>query len=221
MSGLKLYSYCNSSASWRVRIVLNLKNLKYQYIPVNLLKDEQKSPAYRKISPNMAVPTLADGDAKLIESTAIIEYLEETCENTYQILPKNSVQRAKIRGFSEIINSAMQPMQNLRLLKQLEGDHGIDKIQFTLGWLNHGCQALETLIAQEQEYQNAQSNYCFGDKITLADVYLYPQIMGSIRRFNLDVSQYPNLTRIMENLKKQEAFVKSEPRFQPDFPKDK
>ena len=214
MSAVKLYNYFRSSASWRVRIGLALKGIPYEYVPVNLLKGEQRTPEYRAVNPLGAVPVLEIDGLKLAESMAILQYLEET-RPTPALLPSSPADRARVRRIAEAFNSGTQPLQNLRVLKRLESQFGAD-LAATNAWAGHFItevfDGLEPLVIE------TAGMCCFGDQVTLADVGLVPQ-MASVRRFGLDPSRWATLARIEKHLVSLPAFQQADHMRQPDAPK--
>lgn len=202
---LKLYDYPRSSASFRVRIALNLKNLNYQAIPIHLLNNggEQYSAEYQAINPQCLVPTLQDGDKIITQSLAIIEYLDEL-HPTPNLLPHDPEQKALVRAFALSIAADLHPINNLRVLKYLTQELNLSEQQknkWYQHWVATGLSALEQKLATSK----STGKYCFGDTPTLADVVLIPQ-MYNARRFACDTSAYPTLNRIDTYCQAQEAF---------------
>ncbi|KYG66965.1 maleylacetoacetate isomerase [Bdellovibrio bacteriovorus] len=215
MAGLVLYNYFRSSTSYRVRLALNLKGLDYDYKAVNLLKNEQRDPAYLKLNPLGGLPTLVHNGQAIPESFAIVEYLDEVFPQN-PLLPKDPYKRARIRQFCEVINSFMHPMGNLKTLKYMETKHQYSQ-EMKEGWMAHWLpQGLETLENIASEFSG---KYTFGDEITMADVFLIPQMLTS-NRFKVDTSKYKTLTKIYENCTKHPAFIKADPFRQIDTPED-
>lgn len=215
MAGLVLYNYFRSSTSYRVRLALHLKGLDFEYKAVNILKGEQRDSAYLKLNPLGGVPTLVHNGKVIPESFAIIEYLEEVFPEN-PLLPKDPYKRARIRQVCEVINSFMHPMGNLKTLKYLEVKHGYTqdmKEEWMAHWLPQGLETLETIL------QEFAGKYSFGDEITMADVFLVPQMLTS-NRFKVDTDKYKTLTKIRENCKKLSAFDKADPFKQTDTPDD-
>jgi maleylacetoacetate isomerase/maleylpyruvate isomerase len=213
MSQMLLYNYFRSSTSFRVRIALHLKKIPFEYKPVALLKDEQWTAEYLKLNPLGGVPTLVHNGKVISESFAILEYLEEI-SHEHPLLPTDHYLRARIRQACEIINSGIHPIGNLRVQQYLERNYGFtpeQKEAWLHNWYAKGMQALETLLTP------FAGQYCFGDTLTLADVFLIPQVQTS-QRFNLDLKPYPTLMRINENCLKLEAFQKAHPFRQIDTP---
>ncbi|HEY8270377.1 MAG TPA: maleylacetoacetate isomerase [Pseudobdellovibrionaceae bacterium] len=210
-----LHNYFRSSTSYRTRIVLNYKNLPFEYKAVHLLKGEQLSPEYKKLNPIGGVPTLVHNGKVIPDSYAIIEYLEEIVP-TPALLPKDIYLRARVRQVCEIINSSMHPLGNLRVLKYLEQKNGYNqnqKDEWAQHWGSLGLEALETNL------QEFAGTYCFGDSVTMADVFLVPQIV-TCQRFKIDTEKYKLLTRIFNHCQKLEAFTKAHPFRQPDTPEE-
>lgn len=216
---LKLHSYWRSSASYRVRIALNLKGLDYEILPVNLIKDggEQHSAEYKQLNPAELVPTLVDDqleqDFHLNQSLAIIEYLDEKYPSP-ALLPTSKIQKAKIRAAAYDFVSDTQPLHNLRVLQFLENDMRLSEQQkkhWIIHWVELGLRSFEKRI------QHSAGEFCFGFEVSLADVCLVPQVY-SAKRFDVDMSQYPVICRVSENCEKLEAFVKAKPENQSDSP---
>jgi maleylpyruvate isomerase len=214
VSGLKLYGYWRSSCTWRVRIALNFKGIAYAYEPVHLLKDggQQNTEGYRAKNPMRTVPTLewADGgiEHRLSQSLAILEYLEETYP-TPALLPAEPVWRARVRMLSEMVNSGIQPLQNLAVLQHLKGELKVDDKVFAAHWNRRGLEALETAV------KATAGTYCLGERVTFADLCLVPQLYAA-RRFGVDLTQYPVLTRIEAACNQLPAFQAAHADRQPD-----
>ncbi|QCP48131.1 maleylacetoacetate isomerase [Trinickia violacea] len=212
---MKLYSYFRSSASYRVRIALNLKNLPYDYAPIHLLRSggEQLTPEYRKLNPDALVPTLVDGDAEIQQSLAIIEYLEETHPNP-PLLPRAALDRAYVRALALQIACEIHPLNNLRVLKYLKHELKVDeepKNAWYRHWIEAGFGTFEGRIANDSR----TGKFCFGDTPTLADLCLVPQVFNA-QRFNVDTQRYPTIQRIYDHAMQLEAFAKAAPGQQPD-----
>ena len=209
---MKLYGYWRSSATYRVRIVLELKGLKFDYHPVNLLKGEQRSPEFLKHNPQGLVPALrTDDGALLTQSMAIIEYLEERYPEV-SLLPHDAAKRAKARTIAAIIACEAQPFMNLRVQKYLKDELAFDDAR-AKDWLNRwtgaAMGAVETLVA------DSRGAYCVGDLPTIADAFLVPQMFGALR-FGVDLSRMPNINAIHETCNAREAFIRAHPTNQPD-----
>lgn len=213
---LKLYSYFRSSSAFRVRIALHLKGLDYQYIPVHLLNQggEQNSDEFQKLNPKGEVPVLIHNDKKISQSVAIIEYLDEVFPEK-PLFPADSYLKSQVRCACEIINSGVQPLQNLRTLQKLEKDFSINeekKLQWIIDWVSMGLKAYEALI------EPVAKEFSFGDEVTAADLFLVPQVFTAFR-YKMSLEPYPTINKVYENLMKIEAFVKASPTQQPDAPK--
>lgn len=212
-----LYSYWRSSCSYRVRIALNLKGIEYQIHPIHLLKEggQQYSDEYKKLNPSCKVPTLEvfdeNGNSVYIsESTAICEYLEEVYSDV-PLLPKQPIERAKVRAVYNAISSNIQPIQNLPVLNKIS-EIGGNKMEWGKYWIDRGLESVEQLVTQYR------GKYCVGDQITLADAYLVPQLYNA-RRFNVDLTKFPNLIEIEERLLSEWAFDNAKPENQLDAEK--
>jgi len=207
---MKLHGYFRSSASYRVRIALNLKGLGAEHLSHHLRKGEQCAPAFLAINPQGLVPALEAEDAVLTQSLAIIEWLDETHPNP-PLLPKDPLRRAKVRAFAMALACDTHPVQNLKVLARLR-QLGLAEEQVTewAAWANReGLGACETLIAAER------GPFCFGDAPTLADLCLVPQLANA-RRFGVDVTAYPRLLKAEAAAKGLKAFVDAAPDKQPD-----
>ena len=210
---MKLFNYFRSSASFRVRIALELKGLSYDYVPVHLVKGEHKQDKYAAVSPTLLVPTLdLDSGEHLGQSMAIIEYLDETHPEP-PLLPRDPVARAHVRALAQLIACEIHPLNNLRVLKYLVHDLKVSedaKTAWYRHWVRDGLEKFE----RELERLPA-STYCFGDTPTLADCLLVPQIFNG-KRFDVD---FGGLTRTMaafDACMKHPAFQKAQPSACPD-----
>ncbi len=208
---MKLHGYFRSSASYRVRIALNLKGLSADHLPHHLRKGEQRDSAYLAINPQGLVPTLQDDQgAILTQSLAIIEWLEEIHPEP-PLLPKDPLRRAKVRAFAMALACDTHPVQNLKVLARLR-ELGIPEEEVTgwAAWANReGLSACETLIADEP------GPFCFGTAPTMADLCLVPQLANA-RRFGVDVSAYPRLLKAEAAARETKAFADAAPDKQPD-----
>jgi maleylacetoacetate isomerase len=211
---MKLYGYFRSSAAFRVRIALNLKQLDYETAAIHLRRNDQSKPDYRGINPQGLVPALDDGGQPLIQSLAIIEYLDELHPEP-PLLPKNPIDRARVRALADIVACDIHPINNLRVLRYLTHGFGHDETAIA-NWYNHwiaaGFEAIEPLLAQD----GRTGVFCHGDLPGLADLTLVPQIVNA-ERYRLDLAPYPTLVRIYRNCMKLPAFDAAHPRNQPDF----
>jgi maleylacetoacetate isomerase len=207
---MKLHGYFRSSASYRVRIALNLKGLGADHLPHHLRKGEQRDPAYLAINPQGLVPTLQDGNSTITQSLAIIEWLDETHPEP-PLLPKDSLRRAKVRAFAQALACDTHPVQNLKVLARLR-QLGLPEEQVTgwAAWANReGLAACEILIAHEP------GPFCFGEAPTIADLCLVPQLANA-RRFGVDVEAFPRLLKAEAAAKANKAFADAAPERQPD-----
>jgi maleylpyruvate isomerase len=207
---MKLHGYFRSSASYRVRIALNLKGLSAEHLAHHLRKGEQCAPAYLAINPQGLVPTLEDEDTVLTQSLAIIEWLDETHPSP-PLLPKDPLRRAKVRAFALVVACDTHPVQNLKVLARLR-QLGLPEEQVTewAAWANReGLTACEKLIAGEA------GPFCFGDQPTIADLCLVPQLANA-RRFGVDLAAFPRLLKAEAAARNIKAFVDAAPDRQPD-----
>ncbi|MEB3901089.1 maleylacetoacetate isomerase [Pseudomonas putida] len=208
---MELFTYFRSTSSYRVRIALALKGLDYQALPVNLLKGEQRGAGYLALNPQGRVPALrTDGGELLVQSPAIIEYLEEAYPQV-PLLPTAAEARAKVRGVAAIIGCDVHPLHNVSVLNQLRqlGHDETQVNQWIAHWVGQGLAAVEQLIGDE--------GFCFGDQPGLADVYLIPQLYAA-ERFNVDLAGYPRIRRVKALAEAHPAFAKAHPSRQPDTP---
>lgn len=215
---IKLYSYWRSSAAYRVRIALNLKQLAHEIIPVNLIGNggEQHSESYREINPQASVPTLLDGARVFRQSMAIIEYLDEAYPGNFALLPSTARERARVRALAQTVACDIHPLNNLRVMKFLEREFSspqVERDRWTRHWIVEGFRALETLL----DDNTSTGLFCDGDTPTLADVCLIPQIYNA-RRFDVDMTSYPTMLRIEQQCLEMPAFNAARPENQPDAP---
>ena len=207
---MKLHGYFRSSASYRVRIALNLKGLSVQHLPHHLRKGEQRDPAYLAINPQGLVPALETDGEILTQSLAIAEWLDETHPEP-PLLPDDPLRRARVRAFAQAVACEIHPVQNLKVLARLR-ELGLpdDKVTEWAAWANReGLMACEKLVANEP------GPFCFGDKPSLADLCLVPQLTNA-RRFGVDVSIFPRLLKAEAAAKAMQAFADAAPDKQPD-----
>ncbi|MEE2566990.1 maleylacetoacetate isomerase [Hyphobacterium marinum] len=214
---LTLYGYWRSSAAYRLRIALNLKDVAYTQKPVNLKDGVQRSEAHRDIHPQGFVPALADDDGVLIQSPAILEWIEETWPEP-ALLPATPRERALVRAYGAVIGCDIHPVQNLRILNYIRAEHGQDNDGVTAWcqrWIMDGFAALERMAARDA----LPGSYLCGEAPSLADIYLVPQAYNA-RRFGVDMSAYPRLMAADATAREHPAFIAAEPERQPDAPED-
>ena len=209
---MKLYTYFRSSAAYRVRIALNLKKLPYEAISIHLTKDggQHKSAEYRAINPQMRVPALMlDSGETILQSLAIVEYLEETHPNP-PLLPKGALERAHVRAVSQIVACDIHPLNNLvtlNYLKKLGHDQAaVD--EWYRSWVMVGFEAIEPLLQP--------GPYCFGAEPGMADLCLVPQVFNA-RRFKVSLDAFPKIAGVEAACAKLDAFDKARPENQPDM----
>lgn len=210
---LQLHNFFRSGTSHRLRIALNLKGLDYQYVVVDLRKEEHLGAAFKALNPQGLVPALVDGEQVLTQSPAIIEWLEERYPAP-ALLPTHIDDRARVRAVAALVGCDIHPINNRRILEYLRKTLGCDEaavLAWCATWINAGFEALETLLAADQQ----RGAFCFGNTPTLADVYLVPQIEGA-RRFNVDMTPYPTLVSIDQACAGLDAFQRAAPSQQPD-----
>ncbi|HUG23543.1 maleylacetoacetate isomerase [Piscinibacter sp.] len=210
---MQLYSYFRSSASYRVRIALALKNLSYDYVPVHLVKNEQLQPPFSQMSPARLVPLLKDGDHLLTQSLAIIEYLDETHPEP-ALLPGDPLARARVRALALDIACEIHPLDNLRVLRYLVNDLKVsedDKNRWYRHWVETGLDAVERQLADSP----ATGRFSHGDTPTLADIVLVPQIFNA-KRQDCRLDHVPTVMRIFDACMALDAFSKTQPSACPD-----
>lgn len=211
---LRLHNFFRSGTSHRLRIALNLKGLPYDYVPVNLPKLEHQSAAYKAIQPQGLVPALVDGDTVLIQSPAIIEWLEET-HPAPPLLPSDPLSRARVRALAAIVGCDIHPLNNRRVLETLRHSLSCDEpavIRWCEAWIAEGFDAYETLLAADSQ---RSAGFSRGNAPTLADLYLVPQV-ESARRFKVDITRWPRIAEIDATCGRLEAFARAAPALQPD-----
>jgi maleylacetoacetate isomerase len=212
---LELYSYWRSSASYRVRIALNLKSLPYAYHGVNLMKDggDQWSVAYKEVNPQSRVPTLVHDGQRFTQSLAIIEYLDETFPGN-RLLPQNPVDRARVRMLSQIIACDIQPLQNTSTTRYLTDQLGLDEAAVTTWlreWIARGLDAFNAHL----ERDHLSGKFSHGDTPTMADCCLVPQMFAA-QRVGIEPGRFPRLALIWENCNHMPAFAAAHPSKQID-----
>lgn len=206
---MRLYTYFRSSAAYRVRIALNLKGVPFESIPVNLLKSEHRDAAYGAVNPQKRVPSLDIGGTTLIQSGAILEYLDEVYPEP-PLLPMGPVNRAKVRAVASIIGCDIHPLNNSGSIGYLKNKLGHDQAvadEWYAHWVREGFDAIEALIEP--------GPYAFGSRITLADLYLVPQVFNA-RRFKIPLDSYPKIVAVDAACAEHRAFRDAAPENQPD-----
>ncbi len=212
---IKLYGYWRSTAAYRVRIALNMKQISYTQESVHLVKDggQQHKPEYQMLNPQELVPTLVDNGFVVGQSMAILEYLEEKYSNC-PLLPKDIKQRAFVRQLCQLIISDVHPLNNLRVLSYLKNELDVsdeNKELWYHHWIRKGFTAYQELLNKN----NLDGDYSLGNELSLADVCLIPQIYNA-NRFNFPMDEFPRLKAINENCLKLERFQNAIPENQPD-----
>ena len=210
---MRLHGYYRSSASFRVRIALNLKGVAFEQQTHHLRRGEQRAPAFLALNPQGFVPALEDGGAVLTQSLAIIEYLDETLPDP-PLLPATPLARARVRALAQIVACDIHPIDNLRVLRYLRQPLGHDEATVQT-WYNHwiaeGFAALEAMLAASPE----TGRFCHGDAPGLADICLVPQVVNAAN-FKLDMAPYPTVRRVFDAAMALPAFARALPTNQPD-----
>ena len=210
---MKLYSFFNSSTSYRVRIALALKGLDYEYASVNLRAREQRERHYRNLSPAGIVPTLLDGDTKLTQSLAIIDYLDQVYPPP-RLVPETIELRIRALEIAQTIACEIHPINNLRVLNYLTGQLAVTadaKTAWYKHWVEEGLAAVEDLLADA-----SSGDYCVGDAATVADCCLIPQVANALR-MGCDVEKFARIQQIYRHCISLPAFIKAAPQNQIDF----
>jgi maleylpyruvate isomerase len=212
-----LHGYWRSGTTYRLRIALNLKGLDYDQVAVNLKTGKQREAAYRALNPQGLVPLLDIDGNQLIQSPALLEYLEEAYPEP-SLLPGSAADRARIRAYAAVIGCDIHPIQNLRILQYIRSEFGQDADAVTAWcqrWIGDGFAALEKMVAADDR----GGPYLWGDTPTMADIYLVPQ-MYNARRFGLDLAPFPRLVAADTAAQAHPAFEAARPENQPDAPED-
>ncbi len=211
---MKLYNYFRSSASFRVRIALALKGLAYEYVPVHLARGEQRQDAFAAISADQLVPVLElDDGTRLVQSMAIIEFLDETCATGPALLPRDPLGRSRVRALAQTVACEIHPLNNLRVLKYLTRELHVDedaKTTWYRHWVRSGLEAFERQLAGADA-----STYCHGEAPTLADCCLVPQIFNA-RRFDTPLDGLPRTLAVFDACMALDAFQRAQPSACPD-----
>ncbi|HEX7749745.1 MAG TPA: maleylacetoacetate isomerase [Bordetella sp.] len=211
---MQIYSFFNSSTSYRVRIALGLKGLPYDYEAVDIRAKQHREPGYVALNPNANVPLLRDDDFDLGQSLAIIDYLDATHPEP-RLIPADARLRARVLELSYAVACDIHPVNNLRILKYLIKELGVtpeQKDAWYGHWIHEGLTTVEALLVRH----GGKGAYCFGDAPTLADCCLVPQMFNALRN-KCDMSSYPRAMQIYEHCVQQPAFKNAAPGAQPDF----
>jgi len=212
MNETVLHSYWRSSAAYRVRIALNWKKVEYRQVTHDLRAGEQRDPAYLAIAPHGLVPALEHGDRVLIESPAILEWIEAVWPEP-PLLPASPDKAAAARTLAALIGCDIHPLNNLRVLNRLRSQFGASNTQvkdWIAHWIGEGFAPAEHLIASHGGI------YAMGDTPTLADCYLVPQVYNA-QRYNVDLAPYPRILAAARAAGALPAFSAAHPEVQPDF----
>jgi len=210
---MKMYGFFRSGTSHRTRIVMNLKKIDYELLPVSLMKNEHKQIDFKNMNPQGFVPVLEVNDQLLIQSPAIIEWLEEEYPEPV-LLPKDGLERAKVRAIAALVGCDIHPINNKRVLEYLRGPLQLNEQQVLIWcqhWIEEGFGALEQLLDRD----TGRGDFCIGNAPTLADVYLIPQVESS-KRFQVNLSQYPIIQNIYNACMALPEFQAAAPHNQPD-----
>ena len=213
---MKLFSFWRSLATFRVRIVLNLKGLRPdEVVDINLMKGQQREAAFRAVNPMMAIPALTDGEGPaLFESLAIIEYLDETHPQP-PLLPKDARGRARVRGLAQIIACDSHPLLVPRVREYLEHEIKLDeptRTKWCQHWIREALTAIETHLKGKET-----GRYCHGDQVSIADICLASQAAGAAF-YKVDMAPYPTVNRIVDACQAIDAFARAHPLKQPGAP---
>lgn len=210
---MKLYGYWRSSAAYRVRIAMHLKGLTFESVPVHLVKDggQQHQDTYTQLNPTHLVPTYVDEDVTLNQSLAIIEYLDEKYPSV-ALYPKDLALKAKVKALALDVACEIHPVNNLRVQQYLVKSLSVaeqDKLAWSHHWMKLGFAAIE------KQLKVSAGDYCFGNEVTMADICLVPQVYNA-NRFNLDMSAFPHINRVVNNCNSLPAFIAALPENQAD-----
>jgi maleylpyruvate isomerase len=210
---MKLYGFFRSGTSHRLRIALNLKGLDYEQVSISLAKNQHHAIEFTQLNPQGFVPVLEVEQGLLTQSPAILEWLEEQYP-TIPLLPTDIFKRAKVRALAAVLGCDIHPLNNKRVLEYLRTTLQHDEVQvlaWCAEWISTGFAALEALL----KLDNTRENFCYGNTVTLADVYLIPQVY-SAKRFKVDLRPYPTIVSIYEYCMQLPAFQHADPAQQTD-----
>ena len=212
---LQLYSYYRSSAAYRVRIALEIKQLSYRQLPVNLLSGEHRQQEYLQTNPGGLIPALTTTEGTLTQSLAIIEYLEERYPQP-SLLPQSTINRAQVRSIAYQVAMDIHPLNNPRVTQFVEAIVGLNKEQ-KLDWYHHwiaqGFGALENNLTA----LDSNGQFCMGETVTMADICLIPQVYNALR-FDCPMQDYPLINAIYRHCTGLPSFIAASPESQPDCP---
>ncbi len=214
MTDLVLHGYWRSSASYRVRIALNLKGLSFAQVTHDLRLGEQRDPAYLTLAPQGLVPALAEGSDTYFQSPAILEMLDERWPEP-RLIPQSPKDAAMVRAMAAVIGCDIHPLGNLRVLQALRQDFAADEMQIKAWrhrWMGEGLRAMEVML------ESFGGSFSYGDRPTLADCYLIPQLYNA-KRFEISLEQYPRLGAVDATCATLPAFAAAHPEQQPDADK--
>lgn len=208
-----LYSYWRSSCSYRARIALNLKGIDYDYRAVHLVKDggEQLKDEYLSLNPKGEVPFFVHGEHKISQTMVIMDYLDRHFDGA-KLIPENKNDRLTCLQICELINSGIQPLQNLKVIKHVVKTFSASddqKTEWIVHWINEGFVSLEKLL------EGVSGKFAIGDTISVADCFIVPQVYNAVR-YNIDMNKFPNIKRVNGNCLALEAVDKARPEVQPD-----
>ena len=207
----RLYGYWRSSAAYRVRIALNIKGLDYEQVAIDLRAGQQKTPEYLRHNPHGLVPWYEEDGVGLAQSAAIIEYLEERYPEP-PLLPTDPAERAAVRAICQLVACEIHPLNNLRVLNYLRSDWNCDEEQVLI-WYRHWI--AEGMAMLERQLERTAGRYCFGDQVTMADVFLVPQVYNA-RRYRCPLAAYPKVCWVEANCNALRPFELAMPERQPD-----
>jgi maleylacetoacetate isomerase len=209
---MRLFSFFRSSAAFRVRIALNLKDVEYETLTVDLPHDRHRERDFLETNPQATIPVLDDDGTILWQSLAIIDYLDARFPSP-RLIPVEPVARARVQALAQLIVCEIHPLNNLRVLRYLRDELTLDEAavsRWYRHWVAEGFAGLETLVKRW-----SGGRYLFGDAVSVADVCLVPQVYNA-RRFDCDLTPYPTLVRIADALRGEPAFARAAPEQQPD-----
>ena len=211
---MKLYTYYRSTAAFRVRIALNIKGVPYDSISMHLRNADHKTPEYIALNPQGLIPALDDNGVVISQSMAIIEYLEEKYPAP-PLLPRMSEDRAHVRAMALHVAADMHPLNNLRVLNFLKNPLGLDETAVGETWYRHWIAEGFRGLEEQAKRFSTDGRHMFGNSVTMADVYIVPQMYNALR-FHCDLASYPTLRGICRHLESLPPFIKASPEVQPD-----